>query len=82
MEDESAAENGRGREVGAEVADEAAGFFGGALGVEGDESLEDLFVRQRGRPAALSNSAAIHMSLTTPSSSSSPSSSYTLSMNS
>jgi hypothetical protein len=29
----------------------AAGFFGGALGVEGDEPLQDLLVGQRGRPA-------------------------------
>src|SRR5215213_8899387 len=38
-------------EVGAEVADEAAGFFGGALGIEGDEAFEDLLVGDVGGPA-------------------------------
>ena len=32
-------------------ADQPAGFFGGPLGVEGDEPFQDLLVGQRGRPA-------------------------------
>jgi hypothetical protein len=32
-------------------ADDLAGLFGGPLGVEGDEALEDLLVGQRRRPA-------------------------------
>jgi hypothetical protein len=32
-------------------ADQAAGFFGGPLGVQGDQPLEDLLVGQRRRPA-------------------------------
>lgn len=35
----------------AEPAHEAAGFFGGAGRVEGDQALQDLLVGQRGRPA-------------------------------
>ena len=36
---------------GTEPADEAAGFFGAALGVEGDDAFEDLFGRKIVRPA-------------------------------
>jgi hypothetical protein len=32
--------------LGAEVADDALGFLGGALGIEGDEACEDLLVGQ------------------------------------
>lgn len=41
----------RGLELGAEPADEAAGFFGGPLGIQGDQPLQDFLVAERARPA-------------------------------
>ena len=41
----------RGLELGAEPADEAAGFFGGPLGIQGNQPLQDFLVAQRARPA-------------------------------
>ena len=44
---------GRVLEVGTQPANQAALFFGGAFGVEGDQTFEDFFVGQRDRPAVL-----------------------------
>lgn len=41
----------RGLELGAEPADEAAGFFGGPLGIQGNQPLQDFLVAERARPA-------------------------------
>lgn len=41
----------RGLKLGAEPADEAAGFFGGPLGIQGDQPLQDFLIAERARPA-------------------------------
>lgn len=41
----------RGLELGAEPADEATGFFGGPLGVQGDQALQDFLIAEGARPA-------------------------------